>query len=78
MPQYARTVDFREMSPLARLGAILILVGAVALAFVLFTAFLALAGLAAIAAPVVLWWQKRKLKKEGPKIVDAEFELIDD
>jgi hypothetical protein len=66
------------MSPLARLGAILILVGAVALAFVLFTAFLALAGLAAIAAPVVLWWQKRKLKKEGPKIVDAEFELIDD
>ena len=78
MPQYVRTVDFREMSPLARLGAILILVGAVALAFVLFTAFLALAGLAAIAAPVVLWWQKRKLKKEGPKIVDAEFELIDD
>lgn len=66
------------MSPLARLGAILILVGAVALAFVLFTAFLALAGLAAIAAPVVLWWQKRKLEKAGPRVVDAEFELIED
>ena len=78
MPQYTRSVDLQEMSPLARLGAILILVGAFALAFVFFTAFLALAGLAALAAPVVLWWQKRKLKKEGPKIVDAEFELIDD
>ena len=66
------------MSPLARLGAILILVGAIALAFVFFTVFLALAGLAALAAPIVLWWQKRKLGKKGPKIVDAEFEPIED
>jgi hypothetical protein len=66
------------MSLLARLGAILILVGVIALAFVFFTAFLAVAGLAALAAPIVLWWQKRRLRKEGPKIVDAEFELLED
>ena len=78
MAQYTRTVDLQEMSPLARLGAILMLVGAIALAFVFFTVFLALAGLAALAAPVVLWWQKRKLEKAGPEVVDAEFELIED
>ena len=66
------------MSPIARIGAILILVGAVALAFVFFAAFLALAGLAAIVAPIALWWRKRKLDKAGPKTVETEFELIEE
>lgn len=74
MPQYSRAAD----SPLARLGVILILLGAIALAFVFFTAFLALAALSAIVAPVALWWQRRKLRKQGPEVVDAEFTLLEE
>lgn len=55
---------------LARVLGAVILAGLFVLAFVFFWVAVAVVGLTLLAAPVIAWWQRRRLERRRAKTVD--------
>ena len=74
-----RRILLKPDSPLGWLMAACFLVIGVAVAAVAFTVFLVLIGVAALVAPVYLWWRKRKAlggraRRHG-NVIDVEYQV---
>ena len=68
-------VHIRADSPLSWIIGTLVLGVVVVLALFFLTFLIVVVGVAALVAPVLVWWRKRKLKTSGRRVIDAEYEI---
>ncbi|MFQ5844680.1 MAG: hypothetical protein ACE5JG_06790 [Planctomycetota bacterium] len=70
---HSRSQSVQLEGPLAWVVLVVVLGAALALAAFLFTVFLVAAGVAILAAPLLIWWRRRRLARSGRGTIEVEY-----